>query len=136
MWQSNQPSPVLGSRRGKPGRPKKTDAPFIRPIIDESGHNPGTAPHGSRMNSEEQRSAAVQQASVPRPSILPRLLDLKGAAVYLGLSEWTVRDLEHSGTLARVRIPLPKHGELRKLLFDRQDLDALIEVWKDGVAHG
>lgn len=65
--------------------------------------------------------------------VLPRLLDLSTAAMYLGLSEWTVRDLEQSGILARVRIPLPNHGELRKLLFDKADLDRLIEVWKEGV---
>jgi Helix-turn-helix domain len=61
----------------------------------------------------------------------PRLLDLRAAATYLGISEWTVRDLESSGILARVRIPLPNHGELRKLLFDKADLDRLIEAWKE-----
>jgi hypothetical protein len=87
------------------------------------------------MNTGQQWSAMVQQASVPGPSILPRLLDLQGTAAYLGLSEWTVRELEHCGTLARVRIPLPNQGELRKLLFDRRDLDALIEAWKDRVTN-
>ena len=42
-----------------------------------------------------------------------------------------MRDLEAAGTLGRVRVPLPNHGELRKLLFDRVDLDHLIERWKD-----
>lgn len=62
----------------------------------------------------------------------PRLLDLRGAAAYLGVSSWTIRDLEAAGTLRRVRIPLPNAGELRKLLFDRMDLDGLIGRWKDG----
>lgn len=61
----------------------------------------------------------------------PRLLDLHSAAAYLGLSEWTVRDLEAAGTVPRVRIPLANTGELRKLLFDRADLDRLIDGWKD-----
>jgi hypothetical protein len=70
----------------------------------------------------------VQTTVVP---LGPRLLDLPTAAQYLGLSPWTVRDLEAAGSLPRVRIPLPNAGELRKLLFDRVDLDRLIEQWKD-----
>jgi hypothetical protein len=63
-------------------------------------------------------------------ALLPRLLDLQGAAYYLSVSPWTVRDLEAAGVLARVRIPLANGGELRKLLFDRQDLDRFVEVNK------
>jgi hypothetical protein len=59
--------------------------------------------------------------------VSPRLLDLQAAAQYLGVSAWTVRDLEAAGTVPRVRIPLPDHGELRKLLFHRTDLDRLID---------
>jgi hypothetical protein len=58
-------------------------------------------------------------------------LDLENARLYLGVSAWTVRDLESAGTLRRVRIPLPNGGELRKVLFDREDLDRLIDSWKD-----
>ena len=61
-----------------------------------------------------------------------RLLDLDGTAQYLGLSAWTIRDLEAAGTLRRVRVPTRNGGELRKLLFDRADLDRLIAAWKDG----
>lgn len=64
-------------------------------------------------------------------SVPPRLLDLDATAAYLGVSPWTVRDLEAAGVLARVRVPLPNGGELRKLLFDRADLDRLVEAWKD-----
>ena len=56
---------------------------------------------------------------------------IRATAAYIGVSEWTVRDLETAGTLLRIRIPLPHAGELRKLLFDRTDLDRLIEAWKD-----
>ena len=59
-----------------------------------------------------------------------RLLDLQEAARYLGVSPWTVRDLEASGVIPRVVIPLPNGRQLRKLLFDRADLDHLIESWK------
>jgi hypothetical protein len=61
-----------------------------------------------------------------------RLLDLGAAACYLSVSPWTVRDLEAAGVLRRVRVPLPNGTELRKLLFDVRDLDALIGQWKDG----
>jgi hypothetical protein len=61
----------------------------------------------------------------------PRLLDLDGTAAYLGVSPWTVRDLEAAGVLPRVRVPLPNGGELRMLLFDKTDLDKLIQNWKD-----
>jgi hypothetical protein len=62
---------------------------------------------------------------------VPRLLDVDAAAVYLGVSAWTIRDLDARGVLPRVRVPLPNGGELRRLLFDRVDLDRLIEMWKD-----
>jgi hypothetical protein len=42
----------------------------------------------------------------------------------LGVSPWTVRELEWKGKLPRVRIS-------RRLLFDRSDLDRLIEREKD-----
>jgi len=70
----------------------------------------------------------IQVAAVA--PVAPRLLDLGGAASYLAVSDWTVRDLEAAGVLHRVRIPLPKGGELRKVLFDRLDLDRLVEAWK------
>jgi hypothetical protein len=60
----------------------------------------------------------------------PRLLDLQQAAQYLSVLPWTVRDLEASGVIPRVCIPLRNGRKLRKLLFDRADLDRLIETWK------
>ena len=61
----------------------------------------------------------------------PRLLDTSGAAAYLGVSTWTIRDLEAAGHLPRVRLPLPGGKDLRKLLYDRTDLDRLIDTSKD-----
>ncbi len=80
-----------------------------------------------RLEGHRSRTMA-QQASVHPVS---RLLSLEQAAHYLGVSTWTVRDLEWSGVLSRVRIPLGNGKELRKLLFDREDLDRLIDRWKD-----
>jgi len=75
-----------------------------------------------------QLSSVVSQSATQ--STTQRLLDLRSAAAYLGLSVYTVRELEWKGALPRVRIPLPNGGEVRKLLFDQRDLDRLIESWK------
>jgi hypothetical protein len=93
----------------KPGRPK----------TEASGHTMGTV--------EDQ---AVQREG-GQATFTPRLLNLDGAAAYLSMSPWTIRDLEAAGVLPRVRVPLPRGGELRKLLFDKVDLDRLIGAWKD-----
>ena len=64
----------------------------------------------------------------------PRLLDLKAAATYLGLSYWTVRDLVLAGRLPSVKIPCPRSGDgrtIRRILVDRHDLDAFIEQSKE-----
>ncbi len=99
----------------RPGRPRKA----------ESGQDGGMPNAGSRLTSGLERSPLAQGASVPR------LFDLRATASYLSVSEWTVRDLDAAGVLHRVRVPLPNGGELRKLLFDRTDLDQLIEAWKE-----
>jgi hypothetical protein len=62
---------------------------------------------------------------------LPRLLDLDGAAAYLAVSPWTVRDLWTAGRLPRVRLPLAGDRQVRKLLFGRADLDRLIDEGKE-----
>jgi excisionase family DNA binding protein len=56
------------------------------------------------------------------PVDAPRLLDVEAAADYLGVSAWTIRDLVERGSLSRVALP-----GVRRLLFDRCDLDGLIE---------
>jgi len=71
----------------------------------------------------------VNGATASDPA-LARLLNLRAAANYLGVSPWTIRDLEAKGVLKRVTVPLPSGMELRKLLFDKVDLDGLIEAWK------
>ena len=101
--------------RRRPGRPRKA----------ESGQDTGRPEAGAGPNGGSDGRALAREASAPR------LLDLRATAAYLGVSEWTVRDLDAAGVLHRVRIPLPRGGELRKLLFDRTDLDQLIEAWKE-----
>ena len=123
MSKQTSPSLVPGSRRGKPGRPPAGDTGIFRK--QESGHSAGTMTPETQARSSDYHGASVHI------TVAPRLLDLHVSASYLGLSEWTVRELEQQGILKRVRIPLPNAGELRKLLFDREDLDRLIASWKE-----
>lgn len=94
-------------RKGEPGRPRKEETP------------------------EERERRLADKAAAALAAAPARLLDLDCTAKYLGVSDWSVRDLEVAGILQRVRIPLPRGGELRKLLFDRADLDKLIDSWKE-----
>ncbi len=76
--------------RGKPGRPRKSSSD---PAQDTSR--------------TDARSGSVHQIGVPTVvAIAPRLLDLEATAAYLGVSPWTVRDLEAVGVLrARMHSP-------------------------------
>lgn len=95
------------------GRPRKDRGTCIAEGTAAGG---GQAAPGPTL-----RTAAYEAVG----SIPPRLLDLKAAAAYLSVSRWTIRDLEADRTLRRVNIPLGMGKELRKLLFDREDLDQL-----------
>jgi excisionase family DNA binding protein len=70
---------------------------------------------------ESRRPADSNSAASARAR---RLLTLKDAAAYLGVSVWTVRDLVSKGKLPVVRLT-------RRLHFDRQDLDHMIDIAKD-----
>jgi len=104
-----------------------------------NGHDAGTVDARTRVNRGDSEGSTDTQstASAARrggarritgpakrwtpPADAPRrLLPLPEAAVYRGLSPWTVRELQWKGKLPRVDLG-------RKLLFDRADLDALIE---------
>ena len=55
------------------------------------------------------------------------------AAAYLGdLGEDTVRELDASGVLTPARVKIPGRGgqPLRKVLFDRLELDRLVAGWR------
>lgn len=102
-----------GGLRRRPGRPRK---------IEDARADP-TAVNGEERADPERSEPAFG-------TLAPRLLDLAQTAQYLGVSAWTVRDLEANGTLQRVSIPLAGGRGLRKLLFDRGDLDRLVDAWK------
>ena len=57
----------------------------------------------------------------------PRVVSLRAAARYAGVSTWTIRRWVKSGLLPVVRYPDGAGGELSGLRFDRVDVDALIE---------
>ena len=61
--------------------------------------------------------------SKSREDVRPRLLSVRQAAAYLGISHWTVRELVWKGELPEVRLG-------RRLLLDLRDLDRLIEARK------
>src|SRR6266481_5841371 len=103
--------------RQKPGRPRKE-------VTGSATQD--TASDGDRGRVPGKRTVVYEAVS----SISPRLLDLRAAASYLGVSPWTIRDLEANGTLRRVNVPSGPGRDLRKLLFDRKDLDQLVEAWK------
>ena len=74
----------------------------------------------SQTNPERPR----RRRGLGRPS--GRLLDLKAAELYSGISAWTLRDLIASGDLPAVRPP-----RLRRVWIDRADLDRAIAEWKE-----
>ncbi len=126
----NGPLPIPGSRRGRPGRPRKGDSGIFEPV---SGHSAGHSMTEALEKPREDQGAPVRVTVVP---IAPRLLDLETSASYLGVSHWTIREMLDVGVLPRVRIPLPNGGELRKILIDKGDLDRAVESWKEKGTNG
>jgi len=64
----------------------------------------------------------------------PRLLGVTAAARYVGLSVWTLRRLAWNGAIPVVKLPAldgPEGKPMRRILFDRSDLDALINRSKE-----
>jgi hypothetical protein len=107
--------PLLHARRPA-GRPRKY------------GHVPGTSDAGGFGRSGPEGRPLASKAIVSLP---PRLLDVHRLAAYLSVPEATVYDLAARGVLRRVRVPMPDGSDLRKLLFDRVDVDRMIDGWKD-----
>jgi excisionase family DNA binding protein len=59
--------------------------------------------------------------------VSPRLFDVDAAASYLSVSVDVVRRLVADGTIKRVRLPSAGGYDLRRVLVDRRDLDALVD---------
>jgi hypothetical protein len=70
-------------------------------------------------------------AVAPVQAITARLVDVAGAAAYLACSSWTVRDMLAASVLRPVRLTTTGGRDLRRILVDVRDLDALIERSKE-----
>lgn len=103
---------------------------------------PGTAgaqPPGSLVR-HGAGDAAPHRESRVFVTIQPRLLDVAGAAGFLGVGVDLVRGLIEAGELRPVRVPRPatlrehrrgaRSAEIRRTLLDVRDLDALVERWR------
>jgi excisionase family DNA binding protein len=135
---SEQPTYLESARLPRrPGRPRKAVSGHVVGMsdaggIDSSGHNGrAVAQEASAPPSPTAAEKRDQRRERALAAIHPRLLDVPAAAAYLSVPEATVYDLAARGVLRRVRVPLPDGSELRKLLFDRSDVDRLIDGWKE-----
>jgi excisionase family DNA binding protein len=66
----------------------------------------------------------------PTAQSQPRLLSAQAAARCLGVPYTSLRDWALRGHVPIVRVP-----GCRRLWFDRQDLDRLVEAWKERVTQ-
>src|SRR5262245_20807667 len=90
--------------------------------ISASGST-GMRMHEAQGKSRAKKGAVDVEGDAPRV----RLLDLKAAGAYLGVSYWTMRDLVFAGVIPSVKIPCPRAGDgraIRRILVDWRDLDA------------
>ncbi len=83
-------------------------------------------PIGEFIGQPESQSSPERPARRRLGRTSGRLLDLKAAEIYSGISAWTLRDLIASGALPAVRPP-----RLRRVWIDRADLDRAIADWKE-----
>ena len=90
-----------------------------------------TTPRTREESGVAPRAQALGATARPPSPDGARLLDVAGAARYLSVSVWCVKDLLRAGRLPRVRLPLAGDRGVRRLLVDRADLDRLIESSKE-----
>lgn len=112
---------------GRPGRPRKHPRP--EPSTGTARAQGPEKAAESPAKGAKSRSATPGQGGALQP-LSPRLLDVRAAAGYLGVSTWTIRDLDGAGRLPRVRLTIAGR-DCRRLLYDVRDLDRLIDVSKD-----
>src|SRR5262249_23323992 len=101
-----------------------------RPQEPDDGHSMGTATAGTRTATAIYAAFRVDSSGTgvhqtPAQPLLRRVLDVREAAAYLGLSVCTTRELISAGKVPRVRI-----ADMRRVLVDVRDLDQLIEFSK------
>jgi len=105
--------------RGRPGRPR----------TKPRGDNPGDShePARTQVRVPPARPAARPQDSPSCAPPGPRLLTRQQAADYLSLSSDMLDRLTQQGELRRVQLTLGDRT-VRKVLYDRADLDRLVEL--------
>jgi hypothetical protein len=86
-------------------------------------------PGRPRTRAERPPAPVVQVGGVA--PLAPRLLDRQGAAVYYSVAPDTIDQLDAAGVLSRVRLPNGSGGDIKRVLYDREDLDALVARMKD-----
>jgi predicted site-specific integrase-resolvase len=79
---------------------------------------------GNRVNNTKEKTQRIAN-----PTLFPRLLPLKKAAEYIGLTVWALRERIWAGQIPVVRFP----GG-RKIFIDIQDIEAFIERNKTTIA--
>jgi|SRR5579871_4804223 len=141
------------ARRRGPTGPRRCTFEDVSPFVRSSPHpdrsaSEREAPQDARDHAGTTRPDATARAdddrcltvadvaarlkpdpdTVRRGPRLPasRLLDLREAESYSGISAWTLRELIATGALPAVRPP-----HLRRVWIDRADLDQAIAKWKD-----
>ena len=72
----------------------------------------------------------VNGGSPATTEVVPRLLRRQEAARYLGISVAQLDVLRAMGEIHPLAVPSRLGGSIRKPLFDRQDLDGVIDRWK------
>jgi hypothetical protein len=125
--------------RRRPGRPRTSPPPERSQGLGNPGPGPEPATEATIAAPCSRPVATAESGAWSVAPLRARLLDLDGAARYLALKPWHVRDLIRTGALARVSVPLGPdrrgrraNGRLRRVLVDVEDLDCLVAMWKAG----
>lgn len=94
-----------------------------------------TSPAQSEDPAKESKSNG---GSWPTQEIVPRILSLKAAEKYSGLSQWTLRDLILAGHIARLNIPDTLHPgrNLARIFTTPEAIDMFIRMHTTGSSGG
>jgi hypothetical protein len=130
---SELPLAAAQRRLGRPGRPRKPNAAKLPAPAVNLGRQAGRGRAPVREASAPSERFALTRTSeavitVSAPNA--RLLSVKNASRYLGVSTWVTWRLIKTGVLPPVVIPEGTKGAVARTLVDREDLDKLIPRWK------
>ena len=86
-------------------------------------------PGSAKANAQKAavKGKVTPQQTTPGTLLAPRLIRIKEAAAYLGMSTWKLRDLVQQGRLAVIR----GEGTYAPWLFDVRDLDGFVDREKE-----